>query len=110
MSTEDAMVQQIMVEPQDLSEAIMAVKVEAWLSDTAKAITDDYLKQAMGGGGMSDHATVTRDGYEVPLIGVPMRAVEDECQCCGDILLMRVMEVTDGGVLCPKCRKDVRES
>ena len=51
------------------------------------------------------HATVTRDGYEVPLIGVPADAVLDTCDCCGDLFPLTSLEVTDGGVLCRRCRE-----
>jgi len=50
------------------------------------------------------HATVTRDGYEVPLIGIPAEATLQECDCCHDIFPLREVELTDRGILCKKCR------
>ena len=51
------------------------------------------------------HATVTRDGYEVPLIGVPADAVLDLCDLCHDWFPIRELEVTDAGLLCRRCRE-----
>lgn len=56
---------------------------------------------------MSNHATVMRDGYEVPLIGIPATATEEKCDCCGDIVHLKDAVVTNDGVLCPKCAKGV---
>lgn len=51
----------------------------------------------------SKHATVTRDGYEVPLIGIAPEAILDICDCCGDIQPMRTMRWTGKQLLCKKC-------
>lgn len=49
------------------------------------------------------HATVMRDGFEVPLIGIPEEAVMDTCDTCG--VPIKLPEVyTDGDqFLCKKC-------
>jgi formylmethanofuran dehydrogenase subunit E len=51
------------------------------------------------------HAMVERDGFKVPLIGIPPDAVLQECDLCHDEFPMRQLEITDNGqVLCEKCR------
>lgn len=49
------------------------------------------------------HATVMRDGYRVPLIGIPSEATEDGCDFCG--AMMELPDIyTDGQYfLCKKC-------
>jgi len=51
------------------------------------------------------HATVQRDGFEVPLIGIPESAVMGECECCHDTLPISKLEFNGKQMLCPKCRK-----
>jgi len=53
--------------------------------------------------GENRHAMVVRDGYEVPLIGIPPSAVMETCERCGvEIGLSK--SVFDGReVLCPDC-------
>jgi formylmethanofuran dehydrogenase subunit E len=53
------------------------------------------------------HATIEKDGYKVPLIGIPPDAVLQECDLCHDLFPLREVEVTDAGVLCEKCRRKV---
>jgi len=64
---------------------------------------------------MTKHATVQRDGYTVPLIGVPKKAVQDECDGCGkefDIKLIKIYTVADKNrpdafrFYCPECAKE----
>jgi len=53
------------------------------------------------------HATVARDGFDVPLIGIPVEAVLDECQLCGDVYPIRELAFSPAGqLLCSKCRKN----
>lgn len=54
----------------------------------------------------SKYATVIRDGYEVPLIGIPPEAVLDECDCCGDTIGISKAVFTGNQILCPKCAAD----
>ena len=54
---------------------------------------------------MTKHATVQRDGFTVPLIGIAPDAVLQECDCCGDIFPMREVEWSGKQMLCAKCRK-----
>lgn len=54
---------------------------------------------------MSKHATVQRDGYEVPLIGIPQDAVIDECDCCGMLVGLTAGYWTGEELLCERCRK-----
>ena len=54
---------------------------------------------------MSDHATVQRDGYQVPLIGVPKDAVTEMCWKCGKPTPIGEISLEpDGNMVCPKCR------
>jgi hypothetical protein len=51
------------------------------------------------------HAIVEREGFKVPLIGVPASSVEEECDCCHDIFQLRQLEIQQNGqLLCAKCR------
>ena len=43
---------------------------------------------------MSEHAEVTRDGYIVPLIGIPKQATLEACDLCGELVAMRDIEWT----------------
>lgn len=52
------------------------------------------------------HATVTRDGFTVPLLYVPDTATLEECQRCGKTYNFTEMKFSkDGELLCPNCRK-----
>lgn len=48
-------------------------------------------------------ATVVRDGYTVPLIGIPREAVLEECDCCGETIGLSQSHFTGSQVLCSKC-------
>jgi formylmethanofuran dehydrogenase subunit E len=48
---------------------------------------------------------VEREGFRVPLIGIPPEAVLQECDCCHDSFPMLRMELRGGQMLCEKCRK-----
>lgn len=52
------------------------------------------------------HAIVTRDGYEVPLIGIPPSAVADDCDCCGNPVGLSEAVFTGEQILCPNCAKN----
>jgi len=49
------------------------------------------------------HATVQRDGYEVPLIGVPPSAVLETCDCCHEEVGLSQAVITGKQTLCQKC-------
>ena len=55
------------------------------------------------------HATVQRDGFVVPLIGIAPDAVLQDCDCCGDTFPIREVEWSGKQMLCPKCRKQSYE-
>lgn len=48
-------------------------------------------------------AIVNKDGYNVPLIGVPADAVQETCDLCHDTIPMREAVVTGTGVMCKTC-------
>lgn len=59
----------------------------------------------VAGGSTMKHATVTRDGYKVPLIGVPECSVIEVCDLCGDEFGISQIERIGTQWLCAKCRK-----
>lgn len=52
----------------------------------------------------TQHATVQRDGYTVPLIGIPNDATDSECSMCHDTFHITELEWNGTQMLCPKCR------
>ena len=52
------------------------------------------------------HATVVRDGFTVPLIGIPPESVLEECDCCHDAVGISNAQLVGTQMLCPKCRKE----
>ena len=52
---------------------------------------------------LSDHATIEREGFTVPLIGIPPGAMLEECDCCHDDSPLSEMFICGGQVLCKKC-------
>ncbi len=53
-------------------------------------------------------ATVVRDGFTVPLIGIPRSSVLEECDYCGETIGLSQATIQDNQVLCAKC-KDKRK-
>ena len=51
----------------------------------------------------SKHAMVVRDGFKVPLIGIPEEAVLEECDCCHETISMTQSHWTGTQMLCAKC-------
>ena len=52
-----------------------------------------------------DHALVEREGFKVPLLGIPPDAVLQECELCHNEYPLRDVEMSDSGqILCNKCR------
>lgn len=49
------------------------------------------------------HATVVKDGYEVPLIGIPPDAVTEKCDMCGNEYGMAELAWSGKQMLCKKC-------
>lgn len=49
------------------------------------------------------HATVNKDGYNVPLIGVAEEAVLEECDCCHEQHALLDLTWTGTQTLCAKC-------
>ena len=49
------------------------------------------------------HATVMREGFEVPLIGVPRDAVLEVCDSCGETIGLSQSTFTGTQMLCPNC-------
>lgn len=52
-----------------------------------------------------NHATVQREGYTVPLIGIPADAVLEECDCCHEKFGMAKLAFNGKQMLCEKCGK-----
>lgn len=54
---------------------------------------------------MSQYATVEREGFTVPLIGIPADAVLDECECCHNVFPIRELMLNADGkaYYCLKC-------
>jgi len=51
-----------------------------------------------------NHATIDKDGFRVPLIGVSPSAVLEECDCCHDVNGVSDTEFNGVQFLCRKCR------
>ena len=51
------------------------------------------------------HATVIRDGFKVPLIGIPEDAVLEKCDRCGKTIELSKAKLQDDKILCPDCLK-----
>jgi formylmethanofuran dehydrogenase subunit E len=55
---------------------------------------------------ISDHAIIKREGFKVPLIGVPPESVLQECDLCHEEKPIREVALQENGqMLCVKCRK-----
>ena len=53
---------------------------------------------------LEDHAKVERDGFKVPLLGIPPDAVLQECELCHNEYPLRDVEMSKSGqILCNKC-------
>lgn len=59
----------------------------------------------MKGGSKAGHATVWREGFHIPLIGIPVSAVMEECDCCHDVFGISMVTWTGTQMLCEKCLK-----
>lgn len=55
--------------------------------------------------GVSNYATVVREGFEVPLIGIPKEAILEICDCCGEIIGLSKSVFSGSQILCEKCNK-----
>ena len=55
------------------------------------------------GSATGKHAMVQREGYTVPLIGIPPDAVLEECDCCHELLGLAKLTWTGKQMLCAKC-------
>lgn len=53
-----------------------------------------------------DHCLVKKDGYTVPLIGVPVGSGLERCDLCGDAFPLWDVEYTGQQMLCQKCRME----
>lgn len=49
------------------------------------------------------HAMVVRDGFKVPLIGIPEEAVLETCDCCGEQIGFSESTFNGKQILCKKC-------
>lgn len=57
---------------------------------------------------LEDHAKVERDGFKVPLLGIPPNAGMQECESCQAEYPLRDVEMTaTGQALCTKCRSEM---
>lgn len=52
------------------------------------------------------HATVPRDGFVVPLIGIPEAATVEQCDLCGEDIPLRQSIFTGSQILCPRCAEN----
>lgn len=53
---------------------------------------------------LEDHAIIQREGFRVPLIGVPCDAVLEECDLCHEEKGIMEIQFSDcGQLLCKKC-------
>jgi len=52
------------------------------------------------------HATVNREGFTVPLIGIPMSSTLQECSCCHDEFPLFDVRFTGRQFLCKKCANE----
>lgn len=57
---------------------------------------------------MNGHAMVPRDGYMVPLIGIPKAEAEDKCDGCGESFPISELEIQPEGVVCKTCVQKTR--
>lgn len=56
---------------------------------------------------LKDHAIVEREGFKVPLLGIPPDSVLQECELCHNEYPIRDVEMLSSGqLLCKKCRED----
>lgn len=54
---------------------------------------------------LKDHAIIEREGFKIPLIGIPPQATIDECDCCHDQFSIRDLEWNGQQLLCKKCKR-----
>ena len=52
-----------------------------------------------------NYATAKRDGYTVPIIGIPQDATEEKCEACGRLYGFEAGRLVDGGFICHPCAK-----
>jgi hypothetical protein len=52
---------------------------------------------------VSKHATVPRDGFSVPIIGIPESATDERCDGCGDFFHLTIIKLWRGQFLCSYC-------
>lgn len=57
---------------------------------------------------LKDHAIVETQGFKIPLIGIPPDAMLEECELCHDQFPLNKVELTDGQMLCAKCRSKIK--
>jgi formylmethanofuran dehydrogenase subunit E len=55
---------------------------------------------------LNDHATVNKDGFQVPLIGIPKTAVREKCDSCGKEFGVNDVKLVENQMLCAKCAKE----
>lgn len=53
------------------------------------------------------HAMVKREGFRVPLLGIPPSAVLQECDLCHDEFALRDVEICGSQVFCFRCRDNI---
>lgn len=51
------------------------------------------------------HATAIRDGFVVPLIGIPEDESQQKCESCGQSFDLLQIRFTDGRFVCDACVK-----
>lgn len=50
------------------------------------------------------HAIVKLDGKDIPLIGIQPESTQDNCDVCGNLKHISLLEFVDGKLICDDCR------
>lgn len=56
------------------------------------------------------YAKAIRDGYEVPLIGIPEDESQERCEKCGQLFDLLQIRLIDGKMVCDACKSPPCES
>ena len=79
------------------------VRRGVWLCPVHGKAESGKQKAEMGMKPKPKHAMVQREGFMVPLIGIPPDAVLEECDCCHELLGLEALTWTGKQMLCAKC-------
>ena len=80
----------------------------SWRHRTREArarVIQDVIREQRERVDKEPDATVQRDGFTVPLIGIPKSSVMEKCDRCGETIdLLNAEIIQSGQVLCEKCK------